>query len=123
MIEIKRVNNLNLAKKICAEHGVEWNPECHVIATLEGENTLNFAVFDYQNEQGNIFAIGGFNNELDLLDGLCRSILNIMDINGVKVVYLPLKYEKLAKHMGFSIENGRFQINLEGFFNCGCCHK
>lgn len=123
MIEIRKVEDAILAEKVCQENGIEYNDDYHVIATLEGKNILQSAVFSYKNEQGSIHAISGFEGNIDLLDGLCRAILNIMDINGVKVVYLSSKYEKLASHVGFSKKNGQYRIELEGFFKCSCSSK
>lgn len=123
MIEIKKVTDSAVAQRICASNGIDWKPEYHVIATIEGEEVLQSAVFSYRDEIGEIHAIHGFDGDIDLLDGLCRAILNIMDINGVKYVYLSGKYEILARHVGFKLENDRYFLALEGFFQCGCCCK
>ncbi len=123
MIEIKKIKDPVLAKKLCDKNGLEWAENYHVIATLDGDNALNLAIFTYNGEEGEILAIAGFEDDIFMLDGLCRAILNIMDINNVKQVYLPDKYEKLAKHVGFSPENGGFSLLLEGFFECKCSKK
>ena len=123
MIEIKKINDIETAKKICTAQNIEWKPEYHVIATLERENVLHCAVFKYTGEIGEIHAISGFEGDILMLDGLCRAILNIMDINGVKDVYLPPRYHQLAQKIGFKAQNDRFYLNLEGFFKCGCCHN
>lgn len=123
MIEIKKVTDTQLAQKICRDNGIEWKSHYHVIATVENENVLHCAVFCCDNEIGTILVIDGFNGELDLLDGLCRAILNIMDIKGVKEVYLPLKYQKIADLIGFELKNRQYFLHLEGFFSCGCCRS
>jgi len=123
MIEIRKVEDLAIAKKICANHGIDYQENYRVIATLEGENVLHSAIFSYENGEGTIHGIDGFEGDILLLDGLCRAILNIMDIQGVKVVYLPLKYEKLASYVGFSKDDGHYKLNLEGFFSCSCSSK
>lgn len=123
MIEIKKVTDPAIAKKICDEAQIELDEGLRIIATVERGEVLNSAVFDYQNEEGRILHINGFDGDILLLDGLCRAILNIMDIQGVKVVYLPLKFQKLAQYIGFKQENKQYVLQLEGFFNCGCCHK
>lgn len=123
MIEIKKVTNIALAKRICKENKVIWRPEYHVIATLDNGTVLQCAVFSYEESRGEIHAIAGFEDDIHFLDGLCRAILNIMDINGVKEVYLPLKYQKLAQHVGFKPQDSDFYLKLEGFFQCGCCHN
>ncbi len=123
MIEIKKVEDPALAKRICEENNIVYNPCYRIIATVEGETIHNSAVFSYENEEGTIHVIDGFGGDLDLLDGLCRAILNIMDINGVKEVYLPSKYEKLAKYVGFSQCEDRYKVQLEGFFCCSCSSK
>ena len=123
MIEIKKVSDIALAKKICEDNQVIWRPEYHVIATLDGETVLQCAVFSYCDSRGEIHAITCFEDDINFLDGLCRAILNIMDINGVKDVYLPLKYQKLAQYVGFKAQDSSYHLNLEGFFQCGCCHN
>ncbi len=123
MIEIKKVTDPELARNICKDAGIEFNETYRIIATIEHGNVLNSAVFQYENEEGQILHISGFDGDILLLDGLCRAILNIMDIQGVKVVCLSKKYEKLAKYVGFKLTDGQFKLLLEGFFQCGCCSK
>lgn len=123
MIEIKKVTNINCAQSICLKYNIAWNPNFHVIATMEGETVLQCAVFSYEKDKGEIHVITGFEDDLGLLDGLCRAILNIMDINGVKEVCLSGEHEKLAQKVGFKPRNGSFYLDLDGFFGCGCCHK
>ncbi len=121
MIEIKKINDKELAKRVCEELGLSWEPDYHVIATLSGEEWLNSAVFSYSDEQGCIHSIHGFEGDIAMLDGLCRAILNIMDINGVKYVYLTDKNKELAQKVGFYCKDGQYYMELEGFFDCGCC--
>ncbi len=124
MIEIKKVTGPEIVNRIGKDYQIHIERNDHVIATIEQEEILHCAVFSYDNEIGKIKAISGFEGDLDLLDGLCRAILNIMDINGVKQVYLSNKYEKLANFVGFSLdENRNFVLQLEGFFQCGCCRS
>lgn len=120
MIEIKKITDKDVAQKICIAHNIDWQPEFHVIATIEQGKVLHCAVFKYCGESGEIHAISGFDGEISMLDGLCRAILNIMDINGVKYVYLPSKYDKLAHKIGFTMQNDRYFLSLEGFFKCSC---
>ena len=123
MIEIKKVIDLRLAQKICSDCGISWQEDQHVIATLDRDDVMNYAVFTYDGDVGAIRAIGGFENDIEMLDGLCRAILNIMDLNGVKYVYLSQKYDRLAKKVGFYEEDGQFVLQLEGFFCCKCHDK
>ena len=123
MIEIKKVTDPLVIEQICREQTIELEPIDHVIATIEKGEILQCAVFSYDNSEGNIKVISGFEGDLNLLDGLCRAILNIMDINGVKVVYLSGKYPKLAELIGFENGDQGFVLNLEGFFKCCCNHK
>ena len=122
MIEIKKVTDINHAQAICREYNVVWQPDYHVIATMERDNVLQCSVFSYAEDRGEILVIAGFNDDINLLDGLCRAILNIMDINGVKEVYLSKKYDKLAEKVGLSekhisnIERGLNFPALDSFF-------
>ena len=120
MIEIRKITDEQTAQKICVAHNIDWNPANHVIATIEQGEILHFAVFEYNGEMGKIHAISGFDGDILMLDGLCRAILNIMDINGVKYVCLPLEYNELAEKIGFKNQNDCYYLVLDGFFNCGC---
>lgn len=120
LIEIKKITDKDVAQKICIAHSIDWQPEFHVIATIEQGAVLHCAVFEYRGECGEIHAISGFDGDILMLDGLCRAILNIMDINGVKYVYLPPKYDKLAHKIGFAMQDDRYYLSLEGFFKCSC---
>lgn len=122
MVEIKKVTDPVLIQQIAEEHCIELEPADFVIATVEQGKILQCAVFSYENETGKIKVICGFEGDINLLDGLCRAILNIMDNNGVKVVYLSEKYPELAEFVGFSESKNGFELELEGFFKCGCCH-
>ena len=123
MIEIRRVEDPCLQERLCKEAGIELRPEYHIIATREGEKILLSAIFQYKDEAGAILSIEGPDNDIMLLDGLCRAILNIMDINGVKEVSLPLKYGLLARNIGFTKGETAFSLQLEGFFDQPCCGK
>ncbi|MBQ6811035.1 MAG: hypothetical protein IJO94_06505 [Firmicutes bacterium] len=124
MIEIKKVTDPLILDRISKDHQIKIECSDHVIATIEREKILHCAVFSYEDEIGKIKAISGFEGDMDLLDGLCRAILNIMDINGVKQVYLSNKYAKLAEFVGFSkAEGSNYILQLEGFFQCGCCRS
>ena len=120
MIEIRKITDEDTAKRVCKEHHIEWDPAYHVIATMEQGKILHCAIFDYCGEEGKIHAISGFDDDISMLDGLCRAILNIMDINGVKYVYLSKKYDKIAQKVGFSTKNDAYYLSLDGFFKCKC---
>ena len=123
MIEIRKVEDPALAERVCLENNIPYSASYKVIATIEGDEILQSAVFSYDREEGAIHAISGFRGDMMLLDGLCRAILNIMDIKGVKEVSLPLKFDKLAKYVGFSKEEDCYRLSLEGFFTCSCSSK
>lgn len=121
MIEIRKVENPDIARKICVEAGTPWNEQTKVIANISGSEILQFAVFSYDGEMGHILALGGFEGGLTIQDGLCRAILNIMDLNGVKEVSLPIDFQKLAQKLGgFKEKNGEYHLKLAGFFCCNC---
>ena len=119
MIEIKKVEDIDLAKKICIENDIDWSDDNHIIATVDNQTVLHCAVFGYENE---IDSIDCFDGYILMLDGMCRAILNIMDIHGVREVYMSNKYRRIAEYVGFkTMENGEFYLELTGFFKCGCC--
>ena len=120
MIEIKKVTDAFVEERIASRYGVIKKENEHLIAAIDREEVLCYALFSYTGEQGRILSIGGFDGDLSLQDGLCRAIMNIMDIKGVKEVYLSSGMGRLANMIGFKPEDGGFKLNLDGFF---CCKK
>lgn len=123
MIQILTVKNPLERTKICQKAGLRDKEEYRIIAIHDDAGIISEgAIFKYQNEHGEILWID-MGKDLDLADGLARSILNIMEIRGVKKVTLPLNYELLAQKLRFHKINDHFEVNLEGYFCCSCQHK
>lgn len=118
MIEIKRVENNLKRKEICDKNGVEYNKDLIVIASFEKGIIKNSAIFDYS---GKIYCVENDENDFDLVYGISKAVLNILDLNNVKKAFLPKKYEFLAKKLGFQEENGGYAVSLEGYFKCCNC--
>lgn len=123
MIQILTVTDITQKEFLCAKAAIPQADDLHIIAVFEEEGIVSQgAIFRYSEKDGEILWLD-MGEDLDLAEGLARSVLSIMEIRGVKKVSLPLTYETLAKRLNFKKGDDKFQVSLEGFFCCNCQHK
>ncbi len=123
MIQILTVKSPLERAKLCQKAGLTCSEDHHIIAIHDDADVIGMgAIFKYQNDFGEILWLD-MGEDVDLADGLARSILSIMEIRGVKKVTLPLNYETLARKLKFQLADDHYEVNLEGYFCCSCQHK
>ena len=116
MIQILTVKDPLEQRKLCQKAGLIFSEDHHIIAIHNETGVIEMgAIFKYQNDFGEILWLD-MGEDVDLADGLARSILSIMEIRGVKKVTLPLKYETLARKLNFQLVDDYYEVNLEGYF-------
>ena len=61
-------------------------------------------------------------NDISLKLGMLKSIMNLADLRGIKQIYGTNKdLEELYKLLRFKEEEGRYSLNLEGYFTTDHC--
>ena len=131
MLKITPINDKEAQKELSAACGLDFAPERMAYQIYEGEKFLGIAEFYISGKVGYISrirnSVGSF--DTDALEIAGRAVLNFLDLCGIKdvvcEVHEPLD-EILAKRMTFEKDSdGRYKINLVGFFNepCKRCKK
>ncbi len=95
----------------------------HVIAAHNGGKFVGSAYVKAEGEKGIIYMMSLIDGYDDFIDRflLGKAALNFLDLQGCKDVEYTGDNEKLAKSLGFKIENGKMTLNLEGYFTGGLC--
>ena len=123
MIQILTVRDKEQQQQLCQKAGITYTNDLHIIAVFEEDDRLQQgAIFRYHGTDGEIMWLD-MGDDLDLTDGLARSVLSIMEMRGVEMVTLPLVYKSLAEKLRFSLQNDHYEVSLKGFFCCSCQHK
>ncbi|MBQ4515805.1 MAG: hypothetical protein II978_03340, partial [Clostridia bacterium] len=61
-------------------------------------------------------------NDISLKLGMLKAIMNLADLRGIKQIYGTNKeLEELYKLLRFKKEEGRYFLNLEGYFTTDHC--
>ena len=123
MIAILSVKDPDKKQEICRKAGVPYHEDLHVIASFEDGKMMYGAVFEICREEGTIHWIDASGDDFSVSEGLGKAVLNIMDLRGVKKAFMPLSMEKLAAPLRFSKKEGRYEVEITGYFSCGCDHK
>ena len=124
MIQILSVKDENKKKELCAEAGISYSDALHIIASFDDDGKVGCsAIFRYDGQSGEILWISDAESDKELLIGLGKAVLNILDLRGVKHVQMPLALESIAIPLRFERGQEHFSLDLEGYFACGCQHN
>ncbi len=123
MIQILTVKEEEKRQALCAKAGVNNHPDIHIIAVFSEQDEIGQgAIFKYKQSKGEILWID-MGEDKDLMIGLGKSVLSIMELRGVEIVTMPRWMESVALPLGFEQKGDNFELSLKGYFCCGCQHK
>ncbi len=130
MLEIKREENKEEAKAFLKELGIFCDIENdNVMCAREKDEILAVGALSLKNYKVFLdLAVckGDINENLPLVLGLMKSLLNFADLRGIKEVYgsnetlFPL-YRMLRFQKDESFQEEIYKLSLEGYFTCDSC--
>ena len=129
MITVVPIQQKELQKELCARCNVTYDPDLLAYYAKDTEGRFaGICQFKMDENGGHLLSLAAPEGT-DMPDPLFvmgRTALNFIDLCGVKTAYFEGENvdEALLLRIGFAKdENGRYGINLDGFFTGGCkCH-
>ncbi len=106
-------------ERVCLKSGIEYDKNQFAYAVYEDENVLGASQFYIKNDIGYISDIQVAEDNMPISMLLGRSVLNFLDLHGVKEAYLEKHgqyYDKAAKMIGFKDKDGTWYAYLDGMF-------
>lgn len=120
MLKIIPITKVEEQIAICYRCGIEYDKNQFAYAAYQDEECVGGAQFFIKNEVGYISDLRVNDTEdLALSMLLGRSVLNFLDLHGIKEAYFEKSgefYDKAAKLIGFKIKDGKHYAYLEGMF-------
>ena len=123
MLIIKPIQIKKDQKEICDMCGVEFNEFAMAYAAREDEVVVGIAQFRILGKYGVIYDLANSvgTDDLEALIIMGRTVLNFIDLCGVKDVIIKTENRNLPKILGFKQDNdGIYKINLDGYFDSPC---
>ena len=100
--------NENLADKI-------------IMCAKDGEEYLGVGTLELRVDKVYLNFVATKEDELTLKLGIMKSLLNLADLRGIKTVYGDNEaLESFYKMLRFKESDGKYILELEGYFTCGC---
>ena len=125
MLKVLPVQSKTTQEEICRKCGVEYNPDALAYSVTVDDRLAGISQFKVTAEGGLIYDLApalDFDN-FEAMFVMGRGTLNFIDLCGVHRAYFvgEVKDELLLKAVGFKKnDEGKFEINLEGFFTDHC---
>ena len=125
MLKVLPVQSKTTQEEICRKCGVEYNPDALAYSATVDDRLAGISQFKVTAEGGIIYDLApalDFDN-FEAMLVMVRGTLNFIDLCGVHRAYFvgEVKDELLLKAVGFKKnDEGKFEINLEGFFTDHC---
>ena len=125
MLKVLPVQSKITQEEICHKFGVEYNPDALAYSATVDDRLAGVCQFKVTADGGLVYDLApalDFDN-FEAMFVMGRGTLNFIDLCGVHRAYFvgEVKDEALLKAVGFSKNaEGKFEINLEGFFTDHC---
>lgn len=123
MIEIKNIKSLHIIKSYCLQNNLQYDDSIKMNALMGNDKILEYIFYNKTSEYGEIILISNMSNNLDYQLSLIKAFMFSMDLKGVKIIYIPQSYCKLAAKLGFELEDNKYKLKLEDYNFCNCKNK
>ena len=125
MLTVKPIQEKSEQKLLCALCGAPYREEYFMYGAKVDEKCVGVCQFIIR---GNYGYISEFSKAEGTDDGeamfiLGRATLNFLDIAGAHEVFFEGEPTPLVQAVGFKEKDGKYYINLNGFFNNPCKNK
>lgn len=122
MLEIKPIQTKEEQVKIAASCASEYTPDAMAYAARENGTLLGICQFRIMGEYVQIYCldntIGITDYEALILMG--RAALNFVDLCGVHIAECNALRNNIQKALGFLETDGKWRLNLTGYFDSKC---
>ncbi len=127
MLKVLPIQSKAEQERICSLCGVKYNPDLLAYFAESDGRLAGVCQFKLTGEGGILYDIAPANDfeSFEALFVMGRGTLNFIDLCGVHRAYFDgeARDEGLLRAIGFTKnETGRFEVNLEGFFDEPCAH-
>ena len=92
-----------------------------VMTAKDGDEYLGVGTLELRIDKVYLNFVVTKKDELTLKLGIMKSLLNLADLRGIKMVYGDNEdLKSLYKMLRFKDTDGKYVLELEGYFTCGC---
>ena len=119
MLKVIPMSKADEQEMVCLKSGIEYDKNQFAYAVYEDEAVLGASQFYIKDGVGYISDLRVLEGNMPLSMLLGRSVLNFLDLHGVKEAYFEKHgeyYDKAAKIIGFKNKENKWYAYLDGMF-------
>lgn len=92
-----------------------------VMTAKDGDEYLGVGTLELRIDKVYLNFVVTREDDLTLKLGIMKSLLNLADLRGIKMIYGDNEdLKSLYKMLRFKDADGKYVLELEGYFTCGC---
>ena len=119
MLKVIPMSKATEQERVCLKCGIEFDKNQFAYAVYEDDTVLGAAQFYIKDSIGYISDLRVADDNMPISMLLGRSVLNFLDLHGVKEAYFEKQgdyYDKAAKIIGFKSKVDKWYAYLDGMF-------
>lgn len=122
MLTIKKEDLNDKLENFLKEIACDENLTDKIVMTAkDGDEYLGVGTLELRIDKVYLNFVVTKEDELTLKLGIMKSLLNLADLRGIKMVYGDNEdLKSLYKMLRFKDTDGKYVLELEGYFTCGC---
>ncbi len=122
MLVIRPVHTSYEREEYTKMFGITPQDGFHVIAALNDMEFVGASYVSFDGKDGYIHNMSLVDGYDDLTDKILlgKATLNFLDMSGAKDIVFVTDDEKFAKMLGFKLSDGKYFLNLTGYFDGNC---
>lgn len=128
MLRVLPIQTKEEQERFCAEVGADYRPDLLAYAAYTDDKLIGVCQFRLGKEGGTILTLDEIpgNEDFQPMFVMGRATLSFMELCGAETAYYdaPVRDELLISAIGFRRNaEGRYAVDLRGFFDHPCQHK
>lgn len=120
MLEIHIIKDDETVKHLATEANIEYNNNDIYLGVYIDDKIAEYLCYRQFDKTYTVIYVSDKTNDFQLIYGLAKTLIFLADMRMMEKVTLPLNYERIAKAIGFDMDDGVYQLKISDYQSkCG----
>ena len=121
MLEIHKIIDIEIIKQLATELQIEYNEKDIFLGAFVDGKLSEYVYYKKVDGGFSIIDVSDKSNDFQIIIGLIKPLIFYVDLAMLEKLILPLKYERIAKAIGFVQTDNAYELKLSEYQKrCEC---